>query len=500
MGRDRAHPLSLLTPSRRPSRRSRNLSSASTLQTALDDDPEADLEDVVEYLLSVETIREADERGGAWEGDGADAATQWENLDQSERDALWEASEFEDKDSEAMSRSASHGGVVRDQNPLDAPFVEIKDRSRSKTKKVAKPTTKLTLGSLPFHQPHNRSKSASSSNRQPHASSSGSPLPSSPASRQSSLSSSPNPWAAIDSLAHTLSSLLPAAPPALFSSYLHQPAHGSTHAALLAALRLLASQSPDGDDGPRCDVMLEILFGDNDEDGADQEAHYYDDVVVVWKAARGDLSRALDVWNIYCDVEHWAPYGPVAVAPTNSGWVRKHINKDVLASSVPPSPLRSAATSVVHSPASSPQVTTRPLPTTSDTSDAFPALSHPALASGPFAIAPPSPVQSSSRPSSPPPPERIVTNAPARQLFPRRPLPQKTHNIKNRWNPTGKDAKPKKPEGPSPRLAEYIPAYAQAGKTREGKAERWEELREREMLERCLRNEVSRPLTGVTVS
>ncbi|KAL7417036.1 hypothetical protein BDY24DRAFT_376372 [Mrakia frigida] len=474
--------------------------SPSTLQQALDEDPTADLEDVVEYLLSIESIREAEERGGTWEGDGAAAALQWENMSQDERDQLWEGNaELDDLDSEeaaatSSSRNSSYAGMARSSLRLETSFQEVSPR---KKKKKQPTSTKTTLNSLPFNQSHTRSSSPASSSR------STSRLRQNAVASTSSSASSPRPtylphlppstttnnhWATLDSLSLTLSALLPSAPPSLFSSSLHSPSHPSTHAALLSALTHLGNQFSDGDDGPRPDMLLEILFGD--EDDAEQELRHTDEVEVVWKACRGDLSTALDVWEVMREVEGWGGYKEVVVA--------------VMPSKVPLP--ESRISSPLISPSNSPRLSTRrPLPS----SNAFPPLidspssvntplypSHLFSSNGAFTISPATASSSTDPPlSSTPSSTTIITNGATRAAFPRRPLPQKIHNLQNKWNPTGKDGKGKGKEGGGHRLAESIPAYARQGRTREGRAERWEELREKEMLERGLRNEALRAAT-----
>lgn len=75
------------------------ISSEASLQQALDAEPSADISQVVESLLSIEAIREAEEMG-TWDGDSssegedegptrAEAIAAWKSLSQEEKDQAW---------------------------------------------------------------------------------------------------------------------------------------------------------------------------------------------------------------------------------------------------------------------------------------------------------------------------------------------------------------------------------------------------------------------------
>ncbi|CDZ97510.1 Glucosyltransferase-Alg6p [Phaffia rhodozyma] len=276
-------------------------SSEEYLAEALAENPTDDLSQVVENLLSLEAIREAEERGSwgeldlelereldlerelelglEYEMDNAPVST-WDFMTQEERDESW-----------MMGTSRPSTPMFADAFASDFTIV-----SKKKVNKKAKATTVVgsTRGDLtkqkkatvvPLASPITRPKSSA--------------VRTEPGGKKKMVLL--NRWDDFSTTSQTMSSLLspfPQATPAFFVSYLHDPSYDTARSALLGSIdRILSELEPM--EYPGIEFLMDVLFssddiGKNVEDGIQNRPA----IEKVWQVCLGDFERAVDMWTI----------------------------------------------------------------------------------------------------------------------------------------------------------------------------------------------------------
>lgn len=400
---------------------------------------------VVEHLLSIEAIREADEADG-WADDYSlsdSSPDAWARLTQDERDRIWES-----------------GGLAESSLAVDQPaHVEAAPKQKkAKTKKAG--LQKTTVGGLPTGVLVRPSASPATSTRS---------LGPAATIRGASSKAKPgesNAWVAMSSVASSLADILgPASPKASathFNSFLHSSAAASSYANVLASLTALNQPPPPIE----TDYLAMLVFSETTPDKRQREV-----LAVVWTAAAGEVDIALDLWTLLENVkERSGDPGPL-----NGGLF------------VPPPPtvaksVKPSSSSLRTPPASaptSPILQQKPLPRPTFSTHLHPISRNPPTQPSPTTI--------------PLPPSPVVPNAKLKHGFK---VPGGRAQ-RTKFAPSGKQMA-------FHPLAESIPAYKGGGvaMARElslgmttSKKGGWLALKEREARERRLRDEVRRRLT-----
>lgn len=411
---------------------------------------------VVEHLLSMEAIREAEEAGG-WDDDpsGAESAEAWAGLSQAERDQLWEPG-LDDSESEVSSDVANPRDHLWEHGLTSDDFVGSKPisrassvKSKSKVKSKMAGVQKTLVGGLPAGVLIRPAPSPSTSSRSLGA----------PAMVKSKSQADSNAWVAMSSIATSLAGILGSttkkASASHFNAYLHSSASGSTYANVVASLQALNQPKPSCE----VDYLAMLVFSDSTPDKRQVEV-----LAVVWAASAGEVDTALDLWALLENIKQRSG----DPGPLNDGLFIPSAIPNKLA--VKPSPLRTPPSSAPSSPVLRHKPLARPIVSTHmhPTSRNLP--SHPAPNSVPL---PPSPI------------------VPAAKLKGGFQIPGGRAQ-RTKFAPSGK------PMVFHP-LADSIPAYKGGGvavarqleaNTTTSKKGGWLALKEREARERRLRNEV----------
>ncbi|ORY25627.1 hypothetical protein BCR39DRAFT_600061 [Naematelia encephala] len=228
--------------------------STTTLKEALSS--QCSVPAAIDYLLSLELIRDAEESG------------QWP-------DALL---------SEDETTGHSPLAVYSDKMPsISAPVSRSSSRRRKKDKHIVPVVD--TLQRRAVSRPSSRTSSPSRA----------------PLSRPTD-----NSWHTIASLAAYLSELIPSQPQSYFLAYFHAPDHHSAYAAARASLASLpqaASELEEGAEG----VLNEIYAGymlDQGMTEREKEAIEYD-LKLCMNAARGDVVSVMDLMDLLDEISLW---------------------------------------------------------------------------------------------------------------------------------------------------------------------------------------------------
>ena len=331
---------------------------------------------VVEQILSMEAIREAEEAGG-WDDDPSAAAMAevWASLSQAERDQLWEHGPDEDDANDRAAAEAKLGdhlwehGLSDDlveSQPMSRASSVTSKKSKAKSKKAG--VQKTLVGGLPTGVLSRPAPSPASSTRS---------LGGAAMAKTNSKTGS-NAWVAMSSIATSLAGILgPStgkASASHFNAYLHSSAQASTYANVVASLIALDRPKP----ALEADYLMMLVFSDTTPDKRQVEV-----LSVVWTASAGEVDTALNLWALLENVKQRSG----DPGPLNDGLFIPSAVPTKMA--VKPSPLRTPPTSAPSSPVPRNKPLARPVVSTHlhPTSRNLP--SHPAPTLVPL---PPSPV------------------------------------------------------------------------------------------------------------
>jgi hypothetical protein len=335
---------------------------------------------VVEHLLSMEAIREAEEAGG-WDDDasGEALAEAWAGLSQAERDQLWEhGADNDDEEVTAEVKSRDHlweHGLVEEFIPSKptSRASSVKSKSKAKSKKAG--VQKTLVGGLPAGVLVRPAPSPASSTRNLGA----------PAMAKGKSKTDSNAWVAMSSIATSLAGILGSstakASASHFNAFLHSSAQASTYANVVASLQALDRPKP----ALEADYLAMLVFSDVTPDKRQIEV-----LGVVWQASAGEVDTALDLWALLENVKQRS--GDPGLL--NDGLFIPSAVPTKLAKSAQPSPLRTPPSSAPSSPVLRHKPLARPVVSTHlhPTSRNLP--SHPAPTLVPL---PPSPVVSAAK-------------------------------------------------------------------------------------------------------
>ncbi|KAG5722796.1 Smr domain-containing protein [Termitomyces sp. T112] len=219
-----------------------------TLRSALDgtDGDDIDMWDIVADILTIEIIREMEERGL----DGLD-----EELGHvlNEREISWETVERKKKPEKVEKRRNTRGKTVS--------LVDVRQRQHT-----------------PKRMNANVSRPAAA----------------------------PDPWTQLSSLSTHLATLLPPHSPSFFQSYFHSPEHATPYIALHACLRSICNSQPGIPADEYKDILSNLLEIISPEyEGLDDEAHMHllSDLEVSLQATSGRGDDALDLAKLLRDLD-----------------------------------------------------------------------------------------------------------------------------------------------------------------------------------------------------
>jgi hypothetical protein len=245
-----------------------------------------DVQAAIDFLLSVETIRDV-EHLGYWPGDEGHL---------SDDDRNWEFSRNKSRDKLSLSSPELPASPTFKSAPMSrTPSAASGSRSASKGKgkKKAEHLTIPLVDTLQ-RRPSPRSSRPTSRTASP--------------SRAPPSGPSPNAWHTIASLALYLSELL-SLPQAFFLTYLHSPDYHSAYSAVCAALAS-GPERPGGRD-EIAEAMLQEVYGVSLLSDGDDHDHRADsgraqiDLELCVKAAGEDVATVMDLMDLLSEISLW---------------------------------------------------------------------------------------------------------------------------------------------------------------------------------------------------
>ncbi|EIW73515.1 hypothetical protein TREMEDRAFT_70985 [Tremella mesenterica DSM 1558] len=223
-----------------------------------------DIAGAIDYLLSIEAIRES-EKHGYWLA---------EESEQHAQSFVPLVPSSSSRSSLASKKSTSHpstsSGSARQKGKTTI-TIPIIDTLQRQTPSSSRPSSRAA-------PPKRRSPSTSTT-----------------------LHDSPNAWATLASLSNALSDLLPPFPPEHFLSYFHSPHYPSAYSAARASLTAI----PADDSGQVDEVSRSVLEDVYGVSLIDDEGSLVIDLRICVQAARGDISTVLDLMNMLADLCEW---------------------------------------------------------------------------------------------------------------------------------------------------------------------------------------------------
>ncbi|WWC70840.1 uncharacterized protein I206_104792 [Kwoniella pini CBS 10737] len=272
------------------------------------------LQDAIDYLLSLELIKSAEEEG-QWPEEDIKVTSDFENDLPSWQPSKSKKSKPKSK-SKATSRASSKAPSIE-----SSPLMNTSSRLEDTVIPPLQPRSFTAVGSTPANTKKKKKKDhvtialIDTLQRKP------SPAPRSPrpmsrgTSATASRSNSParpvgragptnNPWQAASSLASHLSELIPAQPQAYFLTFIHSPEYHSMYSAVLASLAKLPKTATQNSDSRQ---ILEDIYGISLLDDIDIKSRrdLERDLEICVHASGEDISIVMDLMDLLADISEW---------------------------------------------------------------------------------------------------------------------------------------------------------------------------------------------------